>query len=405
MMWVRPTVLSIAAIAWVGMSFFADNLPLEFWKVNISKETLVNLFAILASTMLTVATFSVSAVAAAFGSVATSASPRATKIVMSDGSVQSTLAAFLAAFIYAVVSITALSALDFGAPGRFMLFVGFVLLVGWVLMSFLRWVDRVSRLGKLGDTLEHISEGAHIAFSDPDTVRFLGGRSRHDSTPPTDGALLYSDRFGYIEHLDMKGLQALAESMDGEIWFDIRPGILMIKNAPIGVIKSDKKPDDDQIAKLLKCIITNNDRNYKTDPRFAMILFAEVADRALSPAVNDPGTAISVLLFQLELFDLWAENDRKHANDVPKFDRIYIPKISAEDLVFDAFTPIARDGAAMIEVSIRLQKTLRALMNMNHEELQKAAAAYRETALELSTAAMTAESQRKTLEYLARKPL
>src|SRR5690606_8706507 len=108
-------------------------------------------------TMLTVATFSVSAIAAAYTSVATSATPRATRLVMGDSAVQNTLAAFLATFIFAVVSLTAISAIDFEASGRFMLFVGFVFLVGWVLLSFLRWVDRVTRLGRMSDTLGRIA--------------------------------------------------------------------------------------------------------------------------------------------------------------------------------------------------------------------------------------------------------
>ncbi len=405
-LWVRPTLLSLAAITWVGVSFFADRFLPAVGRVNIEKDTLVNLFTILASTMLTVATFSVSAVAAAFGAVATSATPRATRIVMSDSSVQSTLAAFLGSFIYAVVSITALSAAEFGAPGRFMLFVGFVLLVGWVLMSFLRWVDRVSRLGKLSDTMERIRVAAEAAFADQETCGLLGGRDDAEGERPADGIELRSDRFGYVQYIDVAGLQAWMEDREAEIWLDVRPGSMVTVNAPVGVVRCAGKLADEDVEKLRCCITTSEERSYETDPRFAMILLAEVADRALSPAVNDPGTAIGVMTTQIKLLHLWAENDTKRrAEKAVKFDRVFVRAITAEDLLFDAFTPIARDGAGMIEVCLRLQKALRALMYMPHDGLRKAAEAYREIALELSNERLPVASQRKIVEEVARRPI
>lgn len=405
-LWVRPTLLSMAAIAWVILAYFSSSFLPAAWRVDIEKETLVNLFTILASTMLTVATFSVSAVATAFSSVSTSGTPRATRIVMSDSAVQSTLAAFLAAFIYAVVAITALSALDFHASGRFFLFVGFVVLIGWVLISFLSWVDRISRLGKLGDTIDRVATAARGAMSNPENAGLLGGRSHKEATRPTKGMVLRFDRFGYVQNVDMASLQRLAEELDGTIWLDIRPGAWVTKNAPIGLIDFSKKVEEEKLSQLLKCFSVGHERTHDTDPRFAMILLAEIADRALSPAVNDPGTGIAVLSVQVELLHLWAEADIQSRDpERTKFDRVFVPAITAEDLLLDAFTSIARDGAGMIEVSLRLQKSLRAIMHLEHEELSRAAAAYREIALELSLQSLPIESQRKAVAELAKKPL
>ena len=403
-LWIRPTLFSLGALGWVALSYLTEIFYPEAFGVNIPKETLVGLFTILASTMLTVATFSVSAVANAFAAVGNSASPRATSIVMADARIQSTLAAFLAAFIYAVVSITALSAVGFGNVGRFMLFLGFVLLVAWVLMSFLAWVDRVSRLGMLGDTLERVSAAARKAFSEPGLAGPLGGKSHPEDEDPPDGTVLRFDSFGYIQHIDMEALQALAEKRDAEIWLSVRPGKLVTPRVPVGIFRADAEPDDDDLAAIRACFSTGSERSPQTDPRFSMILLAEVAGRALSPAVNDPGTAIAVIGLQLELFHLWAENGRE-SGDPPRFDRISLPTITAEDLIFDAFTPVARDGAGSIEVCFRLQKGLRALMHMNHPPLCEAASAYRETALELSDHALPVTSQRNAVRRLARKPL
>uniref|UniRef100_UPI00404A754B DUF2254 family protein n=1 Tax=Cephaloticoccus sp. TaxID=1985742 RepID=UPI00404A754B len=101
-LWVRPACYSMAALFWVFLGTVAEYFLQGSWGIDISRETLVNLFSILASTMLTVAIFSVSAIAAAYASVSTTATPRATKIVVRDSGTQTILGAFLATFIYAV---------------------------------------------------------------------------------------------------------------------------------------------------------------------------------------------------------------------------------------------------------------------------------------------------------------
>jgi uncharacterized membrane protein len=47
-------------------------------------------------------------------------------------------------------------------------------------------------------------------------------------------------------------------------------------------------------------------RYFDEDPRFGLITLSEIASRALSPAVNDPGTAIQIISSYVRLFSLWA---------------------------------------------------------------------------------------------------
>jgi uncharacterized membrane protein len=404
-LWIRPMVYSLAAIAWVVIAVLVDTLIDHLWGVDIPRETLVNLFTILASTMLSVATFSVSAVASAFGAVGSSASPRATRIVMSDSGVQSTLAAFLATFIYAVVAITSLSALEFHPAGRFLLFIGFVVLVSWVLVAFVTWVDRVSRLGKMATTLDSVTAAARTTLSNPDISGTLGGLCSDDTPPPKGAQAIPFDRFGYVQHVDMTKLQALAEEWDAKIWLHIRPGSNVARRESIGRIATDPPLDEDGLAKIVRCIAIGSERSYDTDPRFVMIILAEIADRALSPAVNDPGTAISILAHQVELFHLWAETDLAASQRKPQFNRIFVPQIHAADLIEDAFGPTARDGAGMIEVCVRLQKALRSIMHTDHVKLRAAAAEYRGIANEMAQQRLPIENQKNKIDELAKRPI
>lgn len=399
-LWVRPALYSMGALFWVFLGTIAEYFLKDSWGIDIDRETLVNLFSILASTMLTVAIFSVSAIAAAYASVSTMATPRATKIVVRDNGTQTILGAFLATFIYAVVSLTALSAINFEASGRLTLFIGFVFLVSWVLLSFLRWVDRVTKLGRMGDTLERVVAEGRKVFSDPQ-LNLLGCRPQHDATRPTGGHELRFPRFGYVQHIDMPALQEVAAKLDAEIWLDVRPGKLAEKGKVYGMLAGGSAPDEEDQQALVEAVSIGADRNFTMDPRFVLIILAEIADKALSPAVNDPGTAIQVLALDLELLHTWVETDRDAVDSKPQYDRIRVPALSAQSLIEDAFVPIIRDGAGSIEVGIRLHKTLRSLEQLDHHDLRAAVRDCRRVALELSDHALVSDSQRRKLHEVA----
>ena len=176
-LWIKPTVMSLAAVAWVSMAYLAAEYLPDKMKIGIERQILINLFGIMASTMLTVATFSVAAMVSAFATVSTTATPRATRILMQDRSMQNSLTSFLSAFIYAIVALIALSIANYGAVGRLILFVGYCFIVGWVLISFIRWVDRVSNLGRMSDTLNHVEEACREAFRSPETIGTLGANT------------------------------------------------------------------------------------------------------------------------------------------------------------------------------------------------------------------------------------
>jgi uncharacterized membrane protein len=399
-LWVRPAFYSLAALFWVFLGTVAEYFLKGSWGIDISRETLVNLFSILASTMLTVAIFSVSAIAAAYASVSTSATPRATKIVVRDSGTQTILGAFLATFIYAVVSLTALSAIHFKASGRLMLFIGFVFLVAWVLLSFLRWVDRVTKLGRMGDTLERVVAEGRKVFSDP-KLSLLGCRTQHGATRPSDGHELTFACYGYVQNIDMPALQAVAVKLEAEIWLDVRPGKMAQRGQIYGVLAGGTAPDEEDQRALAAAVSIGSDRNFTMDPRFVLIILAEIAGKALSPAVNDPGTAIQVMALDLELLHTWVEMDQNSMGAKPKYDRIRVPAIAAQSLIEDAFTPMVRDGAGIVEVGIKLHKTLCSLEQLDHHDLQAAVRECRRLALEHSDHALVSASQRQKLHEVA----
>ena len=269
-LWVKPAIMGLAAAGWVTIAYlFAEYLP-DKLKIGIEREILINLLGIMASTMLTVATFSVAAMVSAFGSVATTATPRATRIVMADRTTQNSLTSFLSAFIYAIVALVAISLGNYYGPGgRLLLFAGYCIMVGWVLISFVRWVDRVSKLGRMGDTLERVEEACREPFSSPDAMGTLGAKKAGDHE--ISGAMVKSDVIGYVQNIDVEALDEIAGELGTTIRVLERPGAFVDPHNSL-VVVADRDSLEDEIAERIRnCFVLGDTRRVDLDPRLRVL--------------------------------------------------------------------------------------------------------------------------------------
>ncbi len=390
--------MGLAAVAWVTFAYTGDSFLPDKMKIGIEREILINLLGIMASTMLTVATFSVAAMVSAFAAVSTTATPRATRIVMQDSSTQNSLTAFLAAFIYAIVALAAISlGKYYGAGGRLLLFVGYCAMVIWVLISFVRWVDTVSKLGRMGDTLARVEEACRQVFSSHEAIGTLG--AKRSSEAEISGKRIDSKVIGYVQNIDVAALDKIAEELGTTIRILERPGAFVDPGDALVVIKDMPEPDEKIIEKINDAFHLGESRRVNSDPRFGLILLSEIADRALSPAVNDPGTAIAVLGIQIRLMETWSKHSYE-PHDV-KFKNVEAPPLDPEDLLDDAFTAISRDGASMYEVGVRIQKSLVVLHRIGDKGLSRAARRHSKLALEQANHALVTDTHKNAIAKLA----
>uniref|UniRef100_UPI003593E0F4 DUF2254 family protein n=1 Tax=Blastomonas sp. TaxID=1909299 RepID=UPI003593E0F4 len=117
---------------------------------------------------------------------------------------------------------------------------------------------------------------------------------------------------------------------------------------------------------------------------------------ALSPGINDPGTAIDVVGTTLRILADWSSEARKSAQAVA-YPHLHVPHISVDDIVIDAFRWIARDAAGHLEVQIRI---IRALASLNAFDAPRFGEATRMMAQESLGRARDALESRKDIELL-----
>ena len=139
-----------------------------------------------------------------------------------------------------------------------------------------------------------------------------------------------------------------------------------------------------------RSLVIGVDRSFTQDPRFGFICLSEIGSRALSPGINDPGTAIDVIRRHTRLFSVWAE--LRTETPVLRHDRLHLPPLDAETLMEDAFLGLERDGASLVEVGIWLQHAYASL------------AALPDTDIAAAARARSVEADRRSRETLSFEP-
>ena len=139
-------------------------------------------------------------------------------------------------------------------------------------------------------------------------------------------------------------------------------GDTVIDGMPLLRVHGGARPLDER--KLRRLVSLGAERTFEQDPKYAIRILVDIAIKALSPAINDPTTAVQAL-DQLE--DLLLRLGRRslaagRARDASGSLRLVFPVPSWEDFLVLAFDEIRYCGASSIQVMRRMRALLLDLM-------------------------------------------
>ncbi|MGV8928707.1 MAG: DUF2254 domain-containing protein [Brevundimonas sp.] len=351
--WFRASLYAAFGVAAALVAVVAAPLVPKAVADRLGGESVEQILTILASSMLAVATFSLGVWVTAYTAVSQSATPRAAALVTADQSSQKSLATFIGAFLYAVVAVTAVNAHYYGPEGRAVLYLTSLAVVGLVAFQLLSWIHRLSRLARLGHMIDLVERRAAKGLSQQPPAR---------PGAAVKGSEIRARSTGYIQNIDLALLQDVASDLDLKIEILAPVGAFRRRGEPLGRASFERLDEEDE-ARLCDAFSIAHDRTFDQDPRFGLIVLGEIGMRALSPAVNDPGTAIQIVGVAVRLIDNWARGEKGHDQiDVNcENDRVVRPPLDAADLLDDVLGPLIRYGSADLALATRVQKGLRSL--------------------------------------------
>lgn len=405
-LWVHTTLIGLLGIVAAMLAALVERY-LPPWEVpsNIGDNSVFTLLQIMASSMLAVTTFSLSIMNAAYDASTNNVTPRATRLLMEDRITQNALSAFIGSFLFSIVGIIVLQTGAYGERGRFVMFVVTVAVIALVVISLLRWIDHLTRLGRVTDTSSRIEETARQALEARLVHPYLGGLPLW--SPKTDipaGAIaVRAGSIGNVQFLDMNALAQCCKEAGCKAYVLAIPGTFVYADSPLVWLQpeTEQGPDDATMSACRASFTLGAERCFDQDPRFCLTVIGEIGARA----VNDPGTAIDIIGRMARLLQRWADGCQEPLAEPVLYPHVHVAPITAAELFADAFTLIARNSAGMIEVQLRLQRTLHALARTGSTDFRAAALEQAELALARAEQVLVLEQEKLQLRRAAHESL
>ncbi|MFD5143767.1 DUF2254 family protein [Streptomyces sp. NPDC058401] len=196
---------------------------------------------------------------------------------------------------------------------------------------------------QLGHSLTAIATRAHRLFDDL-YVRPYDPGADAASPPAAAGAtaVLWSGPAVVVQQIDVRALVGAARERDCSIAFLVPPGTTVSR----GMTLAEVTGGDVSEAVLRGALETGVERTFDQDPDLPFRLLADIALRALSPAVNDPATAVESLDRIEDLLTLLAGRELSvgHFTDAAGRLRVTVPvpdwerylRTAVDDLLYAA---------------------------------------------------------------------
>lgn len=364
-LWVIPTLYVIAAtVLAVGLTRLDQQHPLDLgWELSAASASTT--LAALGGGMITFTGFvtSVILMIVQFGS--SQFSPRFLRWFRSEATLKHALGTFIATFLFALVAtaITGRGATD-AVPYRALL--GALMLtiasIGW----FLALISRTSDNLRVARATQRIDAQAREVFDSvyPEThsdVKAAVVVARAvDGIEPVQ-VLRHRGVGAILVSIDRRALAQLAASHQATIEFVTAVGDHVVTDGPVLRVYGASPISE---RRLRTGLTFGDERTPEDDPAFTLRLLVDVAIKALSPAVNDPTTAVQSI-HRIE--DVLRYASAKHLSvgvttDAAGVPCLIYPTPGWDDLVSLALSEIRLFGAGQYQVARRVRALLEDLI-------------------------------------------
>jgi uncharacterized membrane protein len=293
--------------------------------------------------------------------------------LLRDNAIRFTVGYFVFALLFAMRVLTKMGG---EMVHQFNTFIAGVLGLGSIVV-FLYLIDYAARFLRPVSIVKRVGESglAVIKSVYPESTKHP--RSVETSSRPASPVRTVANAAasGIVLAVDLDGLVAHARNANGLIEFVPQVGDFVAADEPLFRLYGGAGTTDDR--QLRAAVALGSERTIEQDPTFAFRILVDIAIKALSPAINDPTTAVLAidqlhrLLRQVGLRLV----SREEICDEAGQPRLIFRTPNWEDFVHLTCTEIRHCGAGSIQIMRRMRSMLENLMQTllphRHAELRQ----------------------------------
>jgi uncharacterized membrane protein len=366
---VRPLIIALtlgclgASLSWVEESVngFGPWLPAVLFPSNSDPQVAQVILSDIAGSIMTVVSIVFAILLMTLTLASMQFSPRIIVSFAKDRVTQWTLGVFLGTFSYCMAALPAARSLPhpFAPVGTV---AGAMLLalacVCWLLF-FIHHISHAISVSYIVD---------RIASETEDVIRDVMPWQRALRGLPVEHALqaedcetpLLAETSGYIRFIDLARLVTTAKSCQVKIWVSRRVGQFVPEGTPLILVHNGDRLSGVDREELTGAFDLGPSRTLQQDVEFGVLQIVDIALKAISPAVNDPSTAINCVdqLSRIMILFATRETPPSLLYEPPGVARVRLRWIDFHGLLTSAFEQIRLYSKSDVAVSLRLLRAL-----------------------------------------------
>jgi len=351
-LWFRPAAYAGLSLLVLAAPPLVEPFIPWGWKDLISASTNETILTILASSLLAVAIFSLSAMVSALRAASDAATPRARPLLVGDAAAQNAISTFIGAFLFSLLGVVGTLLDVFSATGRVLLFVVTLVLVFVVVATLIRWLQRLSKLGDVMESIRRVEQATRGALQHEAAPRPASTLETRGFEP---GVAVWAQGPGFVQDIDLESLRGVCTRERLQIRIAARVGDFTDPYAPLVTLDAGAS---EAVEDAIRAAFTLGDQRYfQSDPRLGLTVLSEIASKALSPGINDPGTAIGALRAAQRVLDGWGRQDGAADAGAGPADSgpcVIVPPLTPDEAFALAFNPAAFDGGHRPDITTTL---------------------------------------------------
>lgn len=305
----------------LGISaYLLENFPIL---VVDNGDTALTILSALITGLISMMVFSFSMVMLLLNQASSNYSPRLLPGLLSDKTHQIILGIYLGTILYCIFILFSIQPTgdQYQIPG-FSVLIGIFFTVVCI-YAFIYFIHKISQSIQISKILDHVYISATKNLNsiieeqldrDPD---FPSTASWHK---------YYLPNSGYLQHIHVENLVAICQNKNTMLHILPVRGIFVLKGIPL--FKSREKLDEETVENILSSFTFSREELVGDNYVLAFKQITEIIVKAMSPGINDPGTALNGVDYLTELFAL---RMKKHDDNIVSRDRIPYIKINTVD--------------------------------------------------------------------------
>ncbi|HAA29439.1 MAG TPA: DUF2254 domain-containing protein [Cyanobacteria bacterium UBA8553] len=399
--WFVPTLMAASAIALAFTMLTLDRAgksgPIEklAWIYTGGPDGARTLLSTIAGSMITVAgtAFSITIVALTLAS--SQFGPRLLRNFMQDTGNQVVLGTFIATFIYCLLVLRTVRGDDYNVfVPQISVTVGIVLAIAsiGVLIYFIHHASTsIQAWHVITEVGSDLDKAIDRLFPQKIGYGGSGEKRRWVEEIPVgfdrEASPILATSSGYLQAIDNDKLMKIAQSKDLLVRLKHRPGKFVVQGSELVRVWPGERVNKTLSQQLNEAFILGKQRTEQQDVEFCVNQLVEVAIRAISPAVNDPFTAIRCIdqlsaglcrLAEREFPSPYRYDDDNNL-------RVIVDPVTFAKLTDDAFNQIRQYSKPDVAVRIRMLEAIAVIATHTCNQKDRAALLHHAKAIEYSS--------------------